>query len=387
MADLFSELMESIDSLTDEQINQLMAKLDVKRSGSQKSGDVSEITEIPLACPHCGSISIMKHGKKSGHQRYKCKDCNKTFTETHGTMLAHSRLTPAQWRCVLLGLVQNLSVRRIADMAEISHVTVWVAKQKVCMALKEIFGEQDHFVDIVECDECFAPVSFKGKRDPAFFIYTLGRMPRHNRTYEEKVYYLKKYGFWDDLQKNSARLEMLLSPPKKHKQGVSNEQTCILTCKDRSGNLYVNPVCIGRLGIADVKKNLTGRFASDAVMVTDSHNAYPAFARDEQIHLEQIEADKHTNGAFNLSRINSTHSKLKAYWSKERGRQPATKYMDLSLMLFWWLEKNGTLSTAEKVDKLGEIMSAKMDTSGTDYESITNREMTLNTKGLFPNKV
>lgn len=35
MADLFSELMESIDSLTDEQINQLMAKLDVKRSGSQ----------------------------------------------------------------------------------------------------------------------------------------------------------------------------------------------------------------------------------------------------------------------------------------------------------------------------------------------------------------
>ena len=74
MADLFSELMESIDSLTDEQINQLMAKLDVKRSGSQKSGDVSEITEIPLACPHCGSISIMKHGKKSGHQRYKCKE-------------------------------------------------------------------------------------------------------------------------------------------------------------------------------------------------------------------------------------------------------------------------------------------------------------------------
>lgn len=56
-------------------------------------------------------------------------------------------------------------------------------------------------------------------------------------------------------------------------------------------------------------------------------------------------------------------------------------------MLFWWLEKNGTLSTAEKVDKLGEIMSAKIDTSGTDYESITNREMTLNTKGLFPNKV
>ena len=41
MADLFSELMESIDSLTDEQINKLMEKLDFKRSGSQKFGDVS----------------------------------------------------------------------------------------------------------------------------------------------------------------------------------------------------------------------------------------------------------------------------------------------------------------------------------------------------------
>ena len=328
MTDLFSELMKSIDTLTDEQIEQLRLKLEVKGSGSQKPEDVSEIVEIPNACPHCGSISLMKHGKKSGHQRYKCKDCNKTFTETHGTMLEHSRLNYEQWKSLLLGIVQNLSIRKIADMAEISPTAVWINKQKICLALKSLYGEQDNFVDIVECDECYAPVSFKGKRDPAFFIHTLGRMPRHNRTYEEKVYYLKKYGFWDDLQRDPTRLEELLSSSNTYKRGISNEQTCILTCKDRSGNFYANPVCVGRLETEDVVKNLSGRFASDAIMVTDSHNAYPAFARDERIHLKQIEADKHTNGAFNLSRINSTHSKLKAYWSKrEAVSQPRSTWI------------------------------------------------------------
>lgn len=55
--------------------------------------------------------------------------------------------------------------------------------------------------------------------------------------------------------------------------------------------------------------------------------------------------------------------------------------------MFWWLEANGTLSTQEKVDKLYDIMADKTNVTGADYASITNRELTLNTKGLFPNKV
>lgn len=32
-------------------------------------------------------------------------------------------------------------------------------------------------------------------------------------------------------------------------------------------------------------------------------------------------------------------------------------------------------------------ISDEINISGTDYKSITSRELTLNTKGLFPNKV
>lgn len=81
------------------------------------------------------------------------------------------------------------------------------------------------------------------------------------------------------------------------------------------------------------------------------------------------------------------HSKLSAFYPEQEERAPATKYLGLQLKLFWWLEANGTLSTQEKVDKLYDIMADKTNVTGADYASITNRELTLNTKGLFPNKV
>ena len=387
MSDFFGELMESIDSLTEEQVNALLSKLEVKRAGSQKIQEESKDEQEPMACPHCGSIAIKKHGRKSGRQRYYCKDCHKTFVETSNCIQYRSRLTPARWRGLLLGMVQNLSLSQIADIIGVSIATVWQNRQKVCMALQEAFGLQDKFIDIAECDEYYMTVSFKGKRDPAFFIYTLGRMPRHHMTYEEKVYYLKKHGFWDELQKDPVHLEALLSSGNTYKRGISNDQTCILTCKDRNGNLFITPACVGRLETADVIKSLQGRFASDAILVTDSHSAYSGFAESEHIQLEQIEADKHSKGAYNLGRINALHSSLSAYYPKSAERAPATKYLDLSLMLFWWLEKNGQLSSADKVDKLYELISDEINISGTDYKSITSRELILNTKGLFPNKV
>ena len=92
-------------------------------------------------------------------------------------------------------------------------------------------------------------------------------------------------------------------------------------------------------------------------------------------------------GAYNLGRINAEHAKLAAFYPRQEERNPATKYLGLQLKLFWWLEVNGGLSTQEKVDTLFDMITAKSELTGTDYESIANRELTLNTKGCFPNKV
>lgn len=149
----------------------------------------------------------------------------------------------------------------------------------------------------------------------------------------------------------------------------------------------MSPTCISRLETDDIKKELQGRFASDYIIVTDSHNAYPSFAISEHIQHEQIESGKHSKGPFNLGRINALHSDISKYWFKSEERTPVTKYMDLGLTLLWGLRKNRDLTIHEKVDKLYEIIKDQHITVDALYEDIKNRELKLNTKGYFPNKV
>lgn len=387
MSDFFEELLGSVDSLSEEQVHELLSRLEVKKSKFKKSEEikVKDDTQLSTVCIHCGSENIRKHGFKSGRQRYYCKDCKKTFVLSTGTISNHSKLTPAQWKELLRGMVENLSLRKIAENTDLCIQTIWYNKQKVCSLLLELYKGQDNFVDIAECDEYYQTLSFKGKRDPAFFLNVLGRMPRHHRTYAEKVEYLKKSGLWEKLEPYPDRLQELLDSSDTYLRGISRDQTCILTCKDRSGDLFISPVCIGRLEIEDVKKHLKGRFAPDAIMVTDSHNSYPEFAKGEHLQLEQIETGKHAKGAYNLGRINALHSRIADHWSTQSKKAPATKYLDLGLIFFWWLEKNSSLTTTEKVDKLYNlIMTSKIETS---YKELTSRPLTLNTKGLIPTKV
>lgn len=44
-------------------------------------------------CPYCESEDVVKWGKRSGYQRFKCRGCNKTFTDT-GAL--HGRKKPAE---------------------------------------------------------------------------------------------------------------------------------------------------------------------------------------------------------------------------------------------------------------------------------------------------
>lgn len=391
MADLLDQLLDSIDTLTEEQFQQLLSLMKVKEAEKNKGKTVvnKEETEIvePQPCVHCGSINTKKHGAPNGRQRFICKDCGKTFSTSTGAVLSHSRLTPEQWRELLRCLINNLSIGDIAKNVGIARSSAWINKQKVCVALMTLYGNQDKFVDIAECDEYYVPVSFKGKRDPDFFINTLGRMPRHHMTYDEKIEWLEKYGFMDELKNDPEKLSNILYSGDKYLRGISRDQTCILTCQDRNGNLFMNPTCIGRMETDDVSRELHGRFESDAIMVTDSHKAYPNFAANEHIQLEQIESGKHAKGAFNLGRINALHSEIAKYWSKQQERIPSTKYTDLGLILFWWLRKNKDLSISEQIEKLYEIVQDQHVTTEAVYETIRNRKLSLNTKGCFPNAV
>lgn len=83
-------------------------------------------------------------------------------------------------------------------------------------------------------------------RDKDFFIYGLGRMPRHNRTRSEKIQYLEEAGVDTSILDSIDEDEDLLSASKqarflnslvseeKHKRGISNDLIAVLTCVGRS---------------------------------------------------------------------------------------------------------------------------------------------------------
>ena len=115
MADLYEQLLDSIDTLTPEQITELASILNAKQPKT-KEGKIKE--EIQPSgkqpCVHCGSINTKKHGKISSRQRYICKDCGKTFNSSTGAVTSGSRLSAGQWKELLRGIVDNLPISKIA---------------------------------------------------------------------------------------------------------------------------------------------------------------------------------------------------------------------------------------------------------------------------------
>lgn len=404
------ELQQILDNLTPEERKQLQSQLDRQIKVDNITNPTQSTNTKPkvkpkqdnskvYCCPLCGSASYKKHGTTStGMQRYICKDCGKTFSENYGDSLRYSHLSESQWKTILRGLVYDHSLPMIAKDADIAVSTAWACKAKVNQAIATLYGYSDLFKGSTQADEYYCRASFKGKRSPEFFIYTLGRMPRHHRNYYEKIEYLEQAGLYSKLQQEDPEyLAHLLSrDSEKMKRGISNEQICILTLVDSTGKLYLEPVSVGRLEKAMAKAKLKPRFIPDNsnVLVTDDHNAYNRALYGTKTRHEVVPSGKHANGKYNLAKVNSVHSQLTAYMEKYKGRSFTTKYLDLNLMLFWWLFKYREYSTEEKAQALFKIMNDEIPdidlrekVNQVTVNELQNREITLDTKGEFPTKL
>lgn len=169
----FDKLIDAISNLTPEQMKRLSDAVIKKRLAEKEKLQTAEEILDFRPCANCGSINTKMNGKVRGKQRYLCKDCHKTFGNKTGSVLVRSKLSEQQWRTMLRGFLEYQSMAHISKNVGISAPNVWINRVKVCTVLLSIYGNQDCFQDIAECDEYYAPVSFKAKRDPAFFMEIL----------------------------------------------------------------------------------------------------------------------------------------------------------------------------------------------------------------------
>lgn len=347
-------------------------------------------------CLHCGSVAIKKHGTtKAGIQRYICKDCGKSFSENYGLITHYSHLSEWQWREIIRGTVEGLSLTEIAKNIGTSVSTAWSCRLKVYQTIKNIYGYCDTFNNIVEADGKYLRVSFKGKKDKEFFIDKLGRLPRHNRSRKGRMEYLDSCGKYEELfQSNPKLLKEMLYSKQKRMVGrdtidIGHQHVCILTAIDRTNNIYIEPVTAGTAKSNDVYAKFVGKVTKDAVFVTDDHHSYKYFTRSEQIKHVKVAGGTYTNGAFSLSRVNSLHSAIDRFLGSNEYK-PATKYLDLYLMMFWWLQKNKDLNGRDLSQKLFDTMTGKVDfasrakMSRVTINSLVARELPIDTKGFYP---
>ena len=205
-------------------------------------------------CPHCQSNSIVKNGKLKYKQRYLCKTCNKSFNDLTKSALSCTKLPLEKWIEYVKGMILGLSIRKNAKNIDVCVKTSFYMRHKILDCIREFMGVGD--VDgVVEMDETFIPLSYKGNHKKSGFV-----MPRPSRKRGKQI----------------------------KKRGISNEQVCIATAIDRNGNIILEPICTGRISHYELENLYKGRIDDNSIICTDSHKSYIQFAKNLALDHKRI---------------------------------------------------------------------------------------------------
>ena len=151
-------------------------------------------------CPHCKSKHIIGHGKYRSRQRYKCKDCGKTFNDISCSPMAGTHY-PDKWSRYIQCIADGMTLPKIVKVIDISISTAFYWRHKVLNSLRSM--EIDSLSGIIESDETFFLESFKGKNQ------CKTRKPNRNGGVSTK--FMENYLFWSrflELNKSLDKAEL-----------------------------------------------------------------------------------------------------------------------------------------------------------------------------------
>lgn len=284
------DLKKAIKSLSPSEKRELLEALE-----HDAQSTIVEIEEQRFAngvyCPHCGCVErFQKFGSFNGKQRYRCKDCGRTFTATSDSILSGTTKKLSVWEEYIECMQDGLSIRKAAEACGISVRTSFTWRHKILDALSSKAERENCVKGVIEADETFFRVSFKGSRS-----LPDGRKAHHRG------------------EKASMR-------------GLSRQQVCVPCALDRSNSVIAKVCNLGKISTKELTAFYEGKVLSGAIFVTDSEKSYKGFTTAKEYKLVQIERGKHKNGIYHINHINAYHNNLKNFMEKFRG--VATKYLN-----------------------------------------------------------
>jgi transposase-like protein len=259
-----------------------------------------------LFCPHCGDTVITKRGKTAtGKQRYLCKACNHTFTDTTNTTLQYTKKHLHVWLKYIECMANQYSVRKSARICGISIPTSFNWRHKILDSLRNrYFNKRPKLSGIIEADETYFHLSFKGNKE----LEKVAGRKAHKRG-------------------NSIK-----------KRGLSKEQVCVPCAVSIRGGAFAQVGKLGTTNLSALSMTLGNRIEPKSVLCSDNLNIYREFcARHHLEHncsgLKHVAKLLDAQGG-NIQHINGYHSSMKRFIRPFNG--VATKY--LNNYLVWYNE-------------------------------------------------
>lgn len=265
-------------------------------------------------CRKCGADKIVKFGKdKNGKQRYKCKCCGATFTETSYSAISRTRHSEAVWETYIHLLLKGASLEECAFQCGISVRTAFIWRHKILSALQ---NDQDNRVmaGIIEADEKYFSLSFKG---------------------------------------NHKKSKDFVMPREAYRRGSDNRsnnlpKACVMCAVERNGQSYGEVLGVGQSTKKMVTHAFEKRVVPDSIMLSDGGKAISNYLSKKE-NIEHITlkssmsgshkgGDPEIRGIYHIQTVNNFHKRLDDFLRPYNG--VSTKYLNHYVSLYVWIENH-----------------------------------------------
>lgn len=288
----FQNILQQVPNFTDKQLVNLEVALSQRDPIQQIIQELEQRLINTPECPYCHSSIINRHGKTDNKQRYRCKNCNKTFVATTNTPLARLR-HKEKWHDYFQCMLEGKVLRTIASELLIDLKTSFRWRHRFLRVAS--YTKAETMEGIIEADETFFPYSEKGSSN-------LTRKPR------------KRGGI-------------------KGKGRKSEDWVPVVTVRDRAKNTY--EAILPHVTTKALTEELKGKIEADSVLCTDGNPVYLQFSENNNLIHKRLNISKGIKvieKVFHVQNVNSYHSRLKVWIARFHG--VATKY--LSHYLGWF---------------------------------------------------